>query len=128
MAINFNKQSIFKLKQINIESVRKEVDGLLIDGEEAVMAFQTIRDQLVFTNKRIISIDAQGITGKRKSFGTMPYSKIQHFVIQTPGLFENWPDSELIIRFSDTFTAIFEFKDNVDIGIIGRLISEYVLK
>ena len=128
MAINFNEQSIFKLKQINIESVRKEVDDLLIEGEEAVMAFQTVRDQLVFTNKRIISIDAQGIIGKKKSFGTMPYSKIQHFVIQTPGFFESWPDSELIIRFSDTFTAKFEFKDNVDISIIGRMISEYVLK
>lgn len=127
MAINFNTNSVFKLKQINIESVKNEVDGLLIDGEELVMAFQTVRDQLVFTNKRIISIDVQGLTGKKKSFGTMPYSKIQHFTIQTPGFLESWPDSELVIRFSDTFTATFEFKDNVNIGIIGRLISTYVL-
>ena len=81
--INFNKDSVFNLKPIGIESVMNEVKGLLIDGEEAVMAFQTIRDQLIFTNERIISIDVQGITGKRKMFSSMPYSKIQFFAIQT---------------------------------------------
>lgn len=55
MAISFNTNSAFNLKPINIEAVR---------------------DQLLFTNKRIIAIDVQGITGKRKSFATMPYSKI----------------------------------------------------
>lgn len=91
------------------------------------MAFKTVRDQLVFTNKRIISIDVQGITGKRRSFSTMPYSKIQYFSIQTLGFAELVPDSELFIMFSNTFTAKFEFKGNVDIGEIGRMISEYVL-
>ena len=102
--------------------------GLLIDGEEVVMAFQTVRDQLVFTNKRIISIDVQGLTGKRKSFSTMPYSKIQYFSVQTAGFAEIFPDTELFIMFSNGFTAKFEFKGNVDIGKIGRMISEYVLR
>ena len=91
------------------------------------MAFQTVRDQLIFTSKRIIAVDVQGITGKRKSFSTMPYSKIQYFSIQTPGFAELIPDSELFIMFSNTFTAKFEFKGGVDIGKIGRMISEYVL-
>ena len=128
MAVNFNQNSVFNLKPISIDAVRSEVAGLLIGGEEVVMAFQTIRDQLLFTNKRIISIDVQGITGKRKSFSTMPYSKIQYFSIQTPGFAELFPDSELFIMFSNTFTAKFEFKGNVDIGRIGRMISEYVLE
>ncbi|MCH5208881.1 MAG: PH domain-containing protein [Oscillospiraceae bacterium] len=128
MAVNFNQNSVFNLKPINIDGVRSEVNGLLINGEEIVMAFQTIRDQLVFTNKRIISIDVQGITGKRKSFSTMPYSKIQYFAIQTPGFLELIPDAELFIMFSNSFTAKFEFKGDVDIGKIGRMISEYVLE
>lgn len=115
------------MKPISVDAVRSEVNGLLIGGEEVVMAFQTIRDQLLFTNKRIISIDVQGITGKRKSFSSMPYSKIQYFSIQTPGFAEAFPDSELFIMFSNTFTAKFEFKESVDIGKIGRMISEYVL-
>lgn len=128
MAISFNKDSVWNLKPINADTVRNEVNGLLIDDENIEMAFQTVRDQVIFTNKRIISIDVQGITGKRKSFTTMPYSKIQYFSVQTPGFAELFPDSELFIMFSNTFTAKFEFKGNVDIGKIGRMISRYVLE
>ena len=127
MAVNFNQDSVWNLKPISVDAVKDEVNGLLIGGEELVMAFQTVRDQLIFTNKRIIAVDVQGITGKRKSFSTMPYSKIQYFSIQTPGFGELIPDSELFIMFSNTFTAKFEFKGGVDIGKIGRMISEYVL-
>ena len=86
--INFNQDSVWNLKPINGNDVRQEVNGLLIQGEEIIAAFKTVRDQLVFTNKRIISIDVQGITGKRKSFSSMPYSKVQFFTIQTPGFAE----------------------------------------
>lgn len=127
MAVNFNTNSVFNLKPIDVLAVRDEVNGLLIDGEQVEFAFQTVRDQLLFTNKRIISIDVQGITGKRKSFATMPYSKIQYFSIQTPGFMELIPDSELYVMFSNGFTANFEFKGAVDIGKIGRMLSEYVL-
>ena len=127
MAVNFNQDSVWNLKPIRVDAVKGEVNGLLIGGEEVVMAFQTVRDQLIFTNKRIIAVDVQGITGKRKSFSTMPYSKIQYFSIQTPGFAELIPDSELFIMFSNTFTAKFEFKGGVDIGKIGRMISEYIL-
>ena len=127
MAVNFNQDSVFNLKPISNDEVRGEVDGLLIADEKVEFAFKTIRDQLVFTNKRIISIDVQGITGKRKSFATMPYSKIQYFSIQTPGFMELFPDSELFVMFTKGFTAKFEFKGAVDIGKIGRMLSEYVL-
>ena len=127
MASNFNQNSTFNLKPINKESVRGEVMGLLVNGEEIAYAFQTVRDQLIFTNKRIIAVDVQGITGKRKSFTTLPYSKIQYFSIQTPGFMEAFPDSELFLMFSSGFTATFEFKEKVDVGILGRLISQYIL-
>ena len=127
MAINFNQNSSFNLKPISNDAVRGEVQGLLINGEEIIYAFQTVRDQLIFTNKRIIAVDVQGITGKKKSYSTMPYSKIQFFSIQTPGFMELIPDSELSLKFSSGFTATFEFKGQTDIGAIGRIISEYVL-
>ena len=61
MAVNFNQDSVFNLKPISNDEVRGEVDGLLIADEKVEFAFKTIRDQLVFTNKRIISIDVQGL-------------------------------------------------------------------
>lgn len=127
MAVNFNRESVWDLRPIPVRDVRDEVLGLLLEDEEINSAFKTVRDQLIFTNKRIIAIDVQGITGRRKSFSSMPYSKVQFFSIQTPGFAELVPDSELFLMFSNGFTAKFEFKGNVDIGAIGRMISEYVL-
>ena len=51
--INFNKNSAWDLFPIPLDQVRGEVMGLLVNGEQPVMAFKTVRDQLVFTNKRI---------------------------------------------------------------------------
>ena len=128
MAINFNGNSAWNLSPINVAEVRDEVNGLLINGELILSAFKAVRDQLIFTNKRIIAVDVQGITGKRKSFSSMPYSKIQFFTVQSPGFMELVPDSELFVMFSNGFTAKFEFKGGVDIGAIGRMISQYVLE
>ena len=125
--INFNKDSVWNLKPIGLGEVRGDVSALLIPGESVVSAFKTIRDQLVFTNKRIIAIDVRGITGMKKSFTSLPYSKIQFFAVQTPGFAELVPDSELFLTFSNGFTATFEFKGGVDIGAIGRMISEFAL-
>ena len=116
------------LKEISLPEVKAEALQLMVQGEEIVAAFKTVRDQVVFTNKRIISIDVQGLTGKRKSFATMPYSTIQFFTIQTQGFLEIFPDTELFIHFANGYTANFEFKGNVDICKIGKLISKYALK
>ena len=55
--INFNKDSFWNLHPIDKESVREDVKGLLIEGEEIMQAFKTIRDQVIFTTKRIIAVD-----------------------------------------------------------------------
>ncbi|MBQ1385029.1 MAG: PH domain-containing protein [Firmicutes bacterium] len=125
--INFNKDSFWNLHPIDKESVREDVKGLLIEGEEIMQAFKTIRDQVIFTTKRIIAVDVQGITGMRRSFSSMPYSTIQFFTIQTPGFIELVHDSELLIYFSNGFKANFEFSGTVDIGEICRTISKYTL-
>ena len=126
--INFNGNSAWNLKPISVDDVREEVKGLLVKGETIAAAFRTVRDQLIFTNKRIISVDVQGLTGTRRSFASLPYSKVQFFAVQTPGFGELVPDSELFLSFSNGFTARFEFRGPVDIGAIGRMISEYVLE
>ena len=127
MAVNFNQNSAWNLTPIPVEEVRDEVRGLLIKDEGIAAAFRTVRDQLIFTNKRIIAVDVQGLTGRRKSFSSLPYSKVQFFSIQTPGFAEIVPDSELVLNFASGFNAKFEFKGGVNIGQIGRMISQFVL-
>ena len=115
----------FNLKEINIEKVRKEVMNFLIRDEDIIQAFETIRDQVVFTTKRIFVINVQGITGKKIAYISYPYSKIQYFGIETAGMLDI--DSELIIAFNDGNKLSFDFKKGVDIIQISKTISEFIL-
>lgn len=116
----------FNLKEISLNDIRKEVHGLLIDGEQAVVAFQTVRDQVVFTTKRLIVVNVKGITGKKVAYFTYPYSKIQYFGVETAGLMDI--DCELLLAFNDGNALTLDFKSNVDIRQLSTLIAGYVLK
>lgn len=115
----------FNLTEINIEKVRKEVMNFLLRDEEIIQAFETIRDQVVFTSKRIFVINVQGITGKKIAYISYPYSKIQYFGIETAGMLDI--DNELIIAFNDGNKLSFDFKRGVDIIEISKTISEFIL-
>ena len=67
--------------------------SLFTDQESVVATFRGIRDGIVFTNKRIIAINVQGLTGKKKDFTSLPYSKIQTFSVESAGVLDL--DSEL---------------------------------
>jgi hypothetical protein len=67
--------------------IPKDVTDLLVDGETAVAAYKTIRDSAIFTNKRIIVRDAQGITGKKVEIYSLPYSSITMWSSENAGSF-----------------------------------------
>ena len=124
--IDFKNGTYVKLKKTNLDSLKRDVDALLIDGEEIISAYQTIRDFVVFTNKRVISVNVQGITGKKKDYTSLPYSKISVFSVETAGVFDL--DSELEMYFSGLGKVRFEFVGESDIVEIGKLIGMYALK
>ncbi|MCI7238089.1 MAG: PH domain-containing protein [Anaerococcus sp.] len=99
--------------------------NFLIRDEDIIQAFETIRDQVVFTTKRIFVINVQGVTGKKIAYISYPYSKIQYFGIETAGMLDI--DSELIIAFNDGNKLTFDFKKGVDIIEISKTISEFIL-
>ena len=115
----------FNLKQIDLSKVRREVLDFLVGGEDMVQAFETIRDQVIFTTKRIIVVNVQGITGKKRSYISYPYSKVQYFGIETAGVLDI--DSELILAFNDGSKLSFDFRSNVDIIKISKCIAQFVL-
>lgn len=124
---NFSN-SVFKLRSISESDVIKDIRTFMLPDENIVSAFQSGRDQVVFTDKRIIALDVKGITGSRKEFSTLPYSKIVHFTVQTPGFLEFNNDSELVVAYPNGALIQFEFSGgNVNILQIAQIISRYVL-
>ena len=62
-----------------------DVNELMVDGERAVAAYKTFRDSAVFTTKRLIVRDAQGLTGKKIEIYSLPYSSIHMWSSETAG-------------------------------------------
>lgn len=108
-----------------MEEIRAEVSHFLTQDETYVQSFITMRDQVIFTNKRIIVVNVQGITGKKVSYLSYPYAKIQYFGVETAGFWDI--DSELILAFNDGNRLQFDFETHVDIQAICSMISNYIL-
>lgn len=123
--IDFKNGSFLKLKKTKGDVNAALINPLLVPGEGIISEYQAIRDFVVFTNKRIIAVNVQGMTGKKKDFTSIPYSKIQLFSVETAGMLDM--DSELDVTISGIGTIRFEFSGASDIVQIGRLIADYTL-
>lgn len=117
--------NLLNLKPIAMSQVRSEVTDFFVSGETIVQCFQTVRDQVIFTNKRVFVVNVQGITGKKISYFSYPYSKVQYFGIETAGVLDI--DSELVLVFNDGNRLQFDFKAQVDIKQICSIISSFIL-
>lgn len=124
--IDFNGSGFFaRLKQVGNNAFGDMIVDFLINDEQIIGTYQSLRDGVVFTNKRIIAINVQGITGKKKDFTSIPYSKITTFSLETAGVFDL--DAELEIYMSAVGKVKFEFTGNTNIKQICKLISQYTL-
>ena len=65
--------------EVNIQEVQKDYANILAPAEGIEKAYKLIRDMFIFTNKRLILVDKQGITGKKTEYHSIPYKSITHF-------------------------------------------------
>lgn len=124
--IDFQKSVVFKLEPMPPNQILEPIHKFLIDDETVLSSFRTVRDQLVFTNKRIIAANVQGFTGKKVDYTSIPYSKIQTFSVETAGVLDL--DCELEIYISAIGKLRFEIKGGFDIVTFNKIISKYVLE
>lgn len=111
----------------NIKDVEQEFENILAEGEQLEKVFVIIRDLIVFTNKRLILVDKQGVTGKKVEYLSVPYSKINRFSVETAGHFDL--DAELKIWLSGSSTPIQkEFRKDKSIYDVRKALATYVLK
>lgn len=124
--IDFNGNGFFaRLKKVNNDNFNDLVGVFFVEGEFVIAAYKSIRDGVVFTNKRIIAINIQGITGKKKDFTSIPYNKITTFSLETAGTLDL--DSELEIHLSGVGKVNFPFTGSTEVFDICKIISDYTL-
>lgn len=123
--IDFQNAAFLKLRPVNDAELLSLVQPLIIPGEQVLHTFRTIRDGVVFTDKRIIAINIQGMTGKKKDFTSLPYNRIQAISVETAGLLDL--DGELELWFSGLGKVRFEFVSGTDVAQLCRIVSEQIL-
>jgi hypothetical protein len=113
--------------EVDLESLRKEYNKILSSTERIEKAYKLIRDMFIFTDKRLILVDKQGVTGKKTEYHSIPYRSITHFSIETAGHFDL--DAELKIWISGTALPIEkQFNSSLNVYELQRVLAEYCLR
>lgn len=115
---------IVALSEVDKNDGRELYEFLLLDDEEILMSYKSVRDRLIVTNKRLIVVDVQGITGKKKEFMIIPLSKISTFSCESAGTFDI--DAEMKVWCSGLGRIEFEFMKGTDIKPLLRILSIHV--
>jgi hypothetical protein len=111
--------------EIDIRAIEQEFSIILTATEQINKVFKVIRDLIVFTNKRLILVDKQGVTGKKVEYHSIPYKSISHFSIESAGHFDL--DAELKIWVSGIHEPISkQFKKDKSIFDVQKELAKHL--
>jgi len=112
--------------EYSVADAQKEYANLLAENECIDKAYKLIRDVFIFTNRRLILVDVQGLTGKKVEYKSIPYSKITQFSIETAGHLDL--DAELKLWISGVPQPITkQFNKSVNIYEVQAELAEHVI-
>ncbi|MDO4666542.1 MAG: PH domain-containing protein [Streptococcus sp.] len=114
--------------QGNIEKVEQQLEDIMISNEVVELAFNLIRDLIVFTNVRLILVDQQGMTGKKTTYKSIPYRSISRFSIETTGYFDLDAELKIWISSASEPSESLTFTNDDNIIAIQKVLAEAVLR
>lgn len=112
---------------VSNEELQKNFGLLLIEGESIELGFKLIRDTFIFTNKRLIFIDKQGITGSKTEYKSITYKSISRFSIETAGTFELDAELKIWISSEPNPSITKQFNKSVNVYEVQKVLAFYVL-
>ena len=118
------------VKNAGTQETRKfhaEYGQLLVDGEIIEVGFVVLRDTLLFTNKRLILVEIQGISGKQLEYISISYNKITKFSVQTGGSFDLNAELKIWIG-SDTIPLEKRFNKDLNVYEVQKVLASHILK
>ncbi|MBP2018571.1 hypothetical protein J2Z79_001986 [Symbiobacterium terraclitae] len=113
--------------EVSASEAQQEFGTILAAGENIEKAYRLIRDMFLFTNRRLILVDKQGLTGRKIEYHSIPYRSITHFAIETAGHFDL--DAELKLWVTGTAEPIVkQFNRSLNIYELQQVLAQYVLR
>ena len=109
--------------EVSNEELLNEYGHLLIENEAVEMGFVLFRDVFLFTTKRLILIDKQGLTGKKMDMKSMPYKSISRFSLETAGTFDRDAELKIWISSENLPSVSKKFSKAVDVYKVQRLLA-----
>ncbi|GAB5558105.1 MAG: PH domain-containing protein [Schleiferiaceae bacterium] len=109
--------------EVSVESLTEKYGRLLAEGEVVELGFKLIRDTYIFTDKRLILIDVQGITGSKREYHSLPYKSISRFSLETAGTFDLDAELKIWISSSDSPTLAKRFNKNIDVYAVQAFLA-----
>jgi hypothetical protein len=113
--------------EVSIDKIRAEFQPILIEGESIEKAFKLIRDMFVFTNKRLILVDKQGITGSKVDYVSIPYHSITKFSKESAGLLDLDAELKIWVR-GESLPVKKQFGKDNNINEVYQILGKYTLK
>ena len=112
--------------EVNLDDIRKEFADILIEGEALEKAFCVVRDKWVFTNRRLILLNVQGVTGSKREYLSIPYRNIAYFTIETAGTLDEDCEMKIYIKGTGSYVQK-EFSRSTNIKALQQLLASHVL-
>lgn len=112
--------------EVEAQKLQNELRAVLCEGETVARAYKLVRDFFVFTERRLLLVDKQGMTGRKVEYHSIPYKSISAFSVETAGNFDM--DAEMKIWLSGRSTPIEKkFKRGTDVVIgVQKSLAEFV--
>ena len=113
---------------VSPEELTKQYGRLLTENEEIELGFKLIRDTFIFTNKRLILVDIQGITGSKAEYKSISYKSISRFSIETAGTFDLEAELKIWISSEQMPSITKKFNKSVNVYDVQKVLAFHVLK
>ncbi|MBS0030431.1 PH domain-containing protein [Chitinophaga sp. 22321] len=113
--------------EVSQEQLMKDYSKLLIASETIELGFKLIRDTFIFTNKRLILIDKQGITGSKTEYRSITYKSISRFSVETAGTFDLDAELKIWISGEQQPSIVKQFTKSVNVYEVQKVLAFYVL-
>ena len=111
----------------DVAGLQQEFAPMLVEGEQLLAAYRILRDSIVFTTKRLILVDKQGVTGSKVEYHTIPYARIVRFSKESAGIMDLEAELKIwVVGQPQPIAKTFTRNDNVN--EVYQLLSRAVLE